>query len=589
MTDEQLTYVQHPLNQKSYLKACPGSGKTEAVALRAAYAFRAQTWSHKGMALLSFTNHAADVIKERVRATSNSLYPHYVGTFNSWLHGYILNPFGWRITGYEGKNNDRSIRIVEATSEAAFLHGFKTKYAYAQTGNVRAHQYYFDAKQVIFDSDNDGADAARNNLKLTDWQVKDLTDTKCRFWRAGFLNHQDVEAICYIVLHDLPSVCTLIAKRFPFIIIDECQDLSPNQLQLLTELRQAGTSIHLVGDLNQSIFSFRGSDPVVLQKFILEEKMVSLKFTENFRSIQPVVDVCGKLIKDDTIKGRPTVATEPACVYFEFTDKGELPKLASRFEEWLQRRGIDSSRCAIIARGKSTLEKLRGLHTALPRTQIHKIAAAMRDWQKKDIANRNTALSLFGAAAASICFSKEATDANCYHRPHTIESNIEWRLFLAAALENFVAQPNLVDFNQTWSQWATTVRKLAPGCFCSAWRSTNVLELELGRMRAPQGEASEQVAVALGLTNGPATQLQFSNIHQVKGRTFDAVLLVSSPTKAGDGGHWTLWLDQTAAHDEHRRFAYVASSRPRKILAWAVPALLETEREQLSQLGFAPA
>ncbi len=589
MTVEQLTYVLHPLDQKSYLKACPGSGKTEAVALKAAYALRAQPWKHTGIAFLSFTNHAVNVIQERVARSTGRIYPHYIGTFNGWLHGYILNPFGWRVMKYDGKNGDKSVRIVEASSDAAFLNGFKTKYKYAKTGNVGAHEYFLEENRIVFDSGNDGTDAARNAVALADWQVNDLMDAKARFWKAGFANHQDVETICHLVLHDLSFVRTQIANRFPYLIIDECQDLCPSQLQLLTELRQAGANIHLVGDLNQSIFSFRGSDPSVLLKHIADEKLAALEFTVNFRSVQPVVEVCGRLIDHGSIQGRALISKEASCVYFSYQNKNDLPQLVVTFHSWLKQRGFKPSDCAVITRGSSTLEKLRGGQADDPRGPAHRIAAAIRDWKKGGIVNRQSALAQFGSVVASSYFSGESSDSSAYHCPHVVASNIEWRLFLAAVLDACIAQSKLTDFNQTWTSWAEAARQLVPTSVIGLWKSLPALGTAASVIRAPHGKATDQVAATLGLNAAPAPLLHFTNIHQVKGETFDAVLFVSSPTKAGDGGHWSHWLDPAPAHAEHRRFAYVASSRPRHVLAWAVPAPSTAEQAQLTQLGFVPA
>lgn len=130
-SEEQLDFVLHPLETEAFLRACPGSGKTEVVGLMAAYAMRHQAWRHQGIAVLSFTNNAADVIRERVsRFAGKVAFPHYVGTFDSWLHGYLLNPHGHLITKFLGRDGDRSVRIVEHDSEAAFVKAFTCKTPY---------------------------------------------------------------------------------------------------------------------------------------------------------------------------------------------------------------------------------------------------------------------------------------------------------------------------------------------------------------------------------------------------------------------------------------------------------------------------
>ena len=470
MTEEQLAYVLHPLDQKSYLKACPGSGKTEAVALKAAYALRAHTWKHTGVAFLSFTNHAANVIQERVARLSSSVYPHYFGTFNSWLHGYILNPFGWRIMKYNGKGGDCSVRIVDAASEALFLNSFRTKYAYAQTGNVYAHEFFIESDRIIFSSDDDAKDAARNAVVLADWQQNDLMDAKARFWRAGFANHQDVETICSLVLKDLPTVRNQVAQRFPTIVIDECQDLCPSQLALLGELRASGVNVHLVGDLNQSIFSFRGSDPVVILKHIADEQLAELAFSVNFRSVQAIIDVCGKIVAHGAIQGRQPIPAKPACVYFPYSGKADLPQLAAKFEQWLvEHRDLDPANCAVIARGSSTLQKLRGLQAAVPRTVAQRVATSLHDWQRGDLQSRQSALKHFGAAVAGTYFSGESADSSAYSRPESVSSAIGWRIFLASTLDACRGVGALVDFTQTWTAWTAVARQHIPGLIAAAW------------------------------------------------------------------------------------------------------------------------
>jgi DNA helicase II / ATP-dependent DNA helicase PcrA len=77
--------------------------------------------------------------------------------------------------------------------------------------------------------------------------------------------------------------------------------------------------------------------------------------------------------------------------------------------------------------------------------------------------------------------------------------------------------------------------------------------------------------------------LSITTIHNVKGKTLDALMLVSSRNKSGtDGGHWTQWLDDPTS--EAARLAYVASSRPRKLIIWAIPNSSRVEEDQLDRL-----
>ena len=86
--------------------------------------------------------------------------------------------------------------------------------------------------------------------------------------------------------------------------------------------------------------------------------------------------------------------------------------------------------------------------------------------------------------------------------------------------------------------------------------------------------------------NEHENNLRITTIHSVKGETLDAILLVSAPSKQGtQDGHWTQWLAHS--NTEAARLAYVASSRPKHLLAWAIPTpVSKQEEDRICKLGF---
>jgi hypothetical protein len=81
-------------------------------------------------------------------------------------------------------------------------------------------------------------------------------------------------------------------------------------------------------------------------------------------------------------------------------------------------------------------------------------------------------------------------------------------------------------------------------------------------------------------------EVRITTIHGVKGETLDAILLVSAPSKQGTtDGYWTQWLENPNA--EAARLAYVASSRPKHLLAWAIPKpVYKLEMDRIHDVGF---
>jgi DNA helicase-2/ATP-dependent DNA helicase PcrA len=588
-SEQQLDFVLHPLECETFLKACPGSGKTEVVGLMAAFAMQQRSWGHQGIAVLSFTNCAADVIRERVkRFAGNVAFPHYVGTFDSWLHGYLLNPYAHLFTQFVGKNGDRSIRMVTTDCRSPFLDHFQTTYQYAQCGHVNANHFFFDTESgnAMFESDQEGVDVARQKLQLEKWQEDDLLKTKAKFWLNGFAIHQDVEVICGQLLNNSDELAERLATRFPYIVVDECQDLSSGQLGIIESLRRKGSRVHIIGDLNQAIYSFRKVDPQRVIQFIATNKVQVLPLTQNFRSVQPIVDVCGRLCDHGMVEGRPVEGEHPACVYFIYKENS-VEGLPSAFEAFARTRGCELEKTAILARGRSTLQKLSAFDPMFPTKIAKRLALAVHLWGMNDLKLVDHALKCAGLAVASWSFPGESDDSRNHHRPESMQSNIEWRLFIARFLDGCAGHRNIGDLQQTWKTWADSCRKDLPSILTGEWKGDGFSNLKI-RLRVPDGEGDSKVRDTLGLGNPTVrSRLRITTFRQIKGETLDAALVVSSPTRQSDGGHWLQWLDKNG-EEEHRRFGYVSSSRPRRLLAWAVPERDTGKNELLEQLGFAP-
>lgn len=111
LSEKQHAYIDVDIRSSIYLKACPGSGKTEVLGVKCAVEFERWSAATSGIAVLTFTNSAEDEMKSRISSYSSksASYPHYIGTFTSWLHGYIANPFLYKIAhnGCDGKEDTK--------------------------------------------------------------------------------------------------------------------------------------------------------------------------------------------------------------------------------------------------------------------------------------------------------------------------------------------------------------------------------------------------------------------------------------------------------------------------------------------------
>ena len=359
---------------------------------------------------------------------------------------------------------------------------------------------------------------------------------------------------------------------------------------------EKGSCVHLVGDLNQAIWEFRKVDSQKVRAFAAEHSFFEMPLAQNFRSCQPIVDVCGRLVSNGrrvSSTSAPRLEHPCICVSFDKTGLAELPRW---FADYLDQMKIDKERSAIVTRGWSNVSRMRPSDSGKVKKHQHRLAMAINLWKSGCRQATGDALKCVGHFLAEKYFSKVATNSRQYYRPECLDSPVRWRLFLAGVLQDCCEHTSMNDLTQTWKKWVVGVRQhFASIARERLWmldmsdeaqRLLDFPDLDGRLFRVPPREGDMAVESSLDSGHsGVDSSMQVTTIHSVKGKTLDAILLVSAPTKQGTtDGHWTQWLEDPAS--EAARLAYVASSRPAYLLAWAVPSATGEERSGLQGLGF---
>lgn len=588
LSKEQLEYINHYIKRTSFLEACPGSGKTEVIGLKTAWEIHRWNSHNTGIAVVTFTNSAAKELNLRVRKYGNvstELFPHFIGTFDSWLNNYILQPFTHYLTKYPGKDGDKSIRLIDNDSTAGFLVNYvATIWKPPKSQPIQVNEYYFNPEFTQVFGASEKADGLLAGI--TRAELRTLKEKKIAFIKAGFATYADAEMLCRSLLKKYPILAERIAARFPVIIVDECQDLSLGQLALLELLREKGSALHFVGDLNQSIYEFRKVDPRDTEGYIRDKGFVKIRLTNNYRSCQPIVSVC------ENIKGNPEAITghhiqncPMPCQLWEY-DAVSYHQLPTRFSNVLSENNISVKHAVILARGKATLKPFRHQHAAAGWTKLEMAALAFHNWYKPHRTSEelHNALSYAGKV---LCFlgCDGRGDSRNQFCPEGMLS-VQWRLSLKSFLENGAALYPFIEngHNLTWSQWAVKLKQhLSP-----IWGTLKGMETPWAdvsaKLRAPNGRAAGSVNDIC--TEGVHRNLfRTTTIHGVKGETVEAVLLISSQDARSNGGFYSHWIREGAYDPEHIRFAYVACSRPRSLLVIATPRLTAVNRQKLLDWG----
>ena len=113
-------------------------------------------------------------------------------------------------------------------------------------------------------------------------------------------NKLDVDDIVYYFNEALnDEMFREMLQTYTHILVDEAQDTNPIQYSIMKKMRGENNNLFLCGDDDQSVYSFRGSDPLLISKFINEFKPKQIILTKNYRSLPGVIKASSNLIKNN--------------------------------------------------------------------------------------------------------------------------------------------------------------------------------------------------------------------------------------------------------------------------------------------------
>jgi len=198
-------------------------------------------------------------------------------------------------------------------------------------------------------------------------------------------------------------------------------------------------------------------------------------------------------------------------------------------------------------------------------------------------------ITLFGCCLSQLIYEKQGNIRNQYC-PEGI-SKANWRISLATLMNH--ASRALFPFidlkgkNLSYSNWAKIVREYVPLLFANLPIKPNIEENQV-KIIAEHGLGSIEVANNV-LKYKSGSKIRTTTIHNVKGETLDTVLVVSSLDRKSKGGHWKDWFNsstETEDEEEHKRYGFVALSRPKHLLVLAAPKLNSEDRTLFTGYGF---
>ncbi len=601
-SDAQLDYVLAPIDKCVYLEACAGSGKTEVLGIKAAYEIQKWESCKSGIAVLSFTNEATMTITDRIMRFHHNTIPanHFVGTFSSFIQGYITQRFGYNIYGSPEDGKDMSFRIISLDINQynnrwlenykvcmPFYPAMKSVYAHQIIYKVSAGDWIIGEGEMAYslkeryesDDFQNKLDKYRKDKQLPwlyefDYICSKIAECKKKLWKDRFASFEDMNYIARKCLEN-KKICNIIARRYPVIMIDECQDLSTMELSILSQLISAGTTVHYIGDLHQAIYSFKDAIPDSFMKHLNSHGFITMSLEENYRSTQAIVEISKKLGNiERPLRGMACSICEGSdCLYLEYdNDESEA---VTRFKEILCVHSISIEKSIVLVRSHSLRERLCGEQRINLKT--HPIINAIQLWLLSNPDNRKQALELL-ALQLQKWIGYQGIINNYYYSEEICPNCITWRLFLHDILEDLCSNTEICNLNvSNYGNWYSKNKENIKSIINKHLKTLGItIDPTIRTPYGTKDKTIEQICKHDG-------EIRIETIHSAKGSTYDAVLVLSTKNANGRTGYWQKWLE---SEDETGRIGYVASTRPRFLLCWGVSRLTEEQRSQIEELGF---
>ena len=112
--------------------------------------------------------------------------------------------------------------------------------------------------------------------------------------KANAIDFEDMLIYSANILENSKDLCQFYRDKYPYVLVDEFQDLSPADFRLISQLSK---NIFAVGDDDQAIYGFRGGDSKIMQTFYNRDDVSKYKVTRNYRSTATIVDHAKALIE----------------------------------------------------------------------------------------------------------------------------------------------------------------------------------------------------------------------------------------------------------------------------------------------------
>ncbi len=268
----------HPL----IVEAGPGTGKTRTLTEKIVHLISKQNISSSSILALTFTNKAANEMKQRIGKMLRGKNKHLVCT--ATFHSFCLMILK--------ESSLFKSEIADNDTRESFI-----KQACKNTGIKPSKA------DLIIQKEKQNLNSFKNCLKTN--HIHDIWKKyETLMAQDNLVDYEDLILLAVNLLRENNDILRQLQQRFTHIFVDEYQDINKAQYILIKLIADKGENLMVIGDPDQSIYGFRGSDNKYFKQFAKDfpsSKKITL--TENYRSTQTILDASFQLITNNDKSG----------------------------------------------------------------------------------------------------------------------------------------------------------------------------------------------------------------------------------------------------------------------------------------------
>lgn len=574
--------------------AGPGAGKTYWLAEHTKNVIKrsSKLHSHARIAIISYTNIAAEELRQKIGRSSERAF---TGTIHSFLYLNVVKPY---IHFIRGANTQPLVNPLQMDGHDEHHVNHRHVDSWLRQIGQRSRIFNGDqfehlktALEFIRWVQADNIDDWRLEVEVPGWLEPQLwTPTrevlthqlllsyKALYWADGTLDHDDVLYFATRILRELPIVAACLSARYPFLFIDEFQDTVPAQTNIVRTLAAERTTVVVIGDAEQSIFTFAGARPEHFRLFTLNN-LDEYIIEDNRRSTDRIISLLNHVRTDGiTQHGLRREQGEPVRLIVGATAATALH--ARTFIE-------DDKVPLIVGRTRSIVEEAQQ-----PDTDI-----LARPWDSLENADNGRKIFLHQLFAGVVLARQRRYDTavrsilrGIRHAGGTLKEPLQCTSQLSAHQRRAVAIKLLEAFAALGSALDTmNLRAAYDHCrteLRAAFPNINLVQ----NLRGSFFTVSERLICStliqsVKLTNADEVR-DARTIHQAKGTERHNVIVCLKGRDAGETQtHLNHILLPAHPSDEQQRVTYVAISRARDRLFLTAPELTEEQEQRADELG----